>query len=562
MFFFVNGVNLALNFEYKSMYKISLALMLFVGLFLGNETANAQAIVASPSPIPTSICNGDTILFVADNSTGTLSYFGWNFNGAAAGPQTVLGQNVTFVAGNVGTFTFDLIVSDGMVLDTFSFSMTINPCNPPTISISGTPTTVCEGTTVNFTDATIPGSVPITGRQWIFPGGIPATSTSVNPIVTYAAVGTYSVYYVVTDANGSYGDTLINYIDVVSCPAPIAAFTASSTQLCPGNCISFLDQSQNLVIGQSTWSWSFPGSDSAVSTQQNPQNICYPIPGVYDVMLTVTNANGQDSEVKVGYILVDSCTVPTAGYTVETTKICQGTCVQFFNNSTRDDSVSWTFFGANPLYQTSSESNPIVCYDDTGTFDVQLVAFNNYGPSTPILDVDIISVKPFPTIQAPPDTSVLIGNKVKLIAFGDGIGFKWSPSEDVECPFCGQTFVSPTENTQYFVTAFNENGCESRDSVNVVVIQQFYRGVPDAFTPNGDEQNDVVKVFGNGIKTLEFFIYDRHGSLVFESNDQSIGWDGTLDGEAMEAGVYAYFAKITYESGYQEILKGNVTLVR
>lgn len=562
MVFLGIGVNLASQFEKKSMHKISLIFTVFLGLILGTTShVFSQAVVVSPNPIPTSVCNGDTINFSAGNASGTLVYFGWNFNGAAAGPQTILGQNAMFIAGNVGTFTFDLIVSDGVTLDTFSFPMTVNACTPPTISISGTPTTVCQGTTVTFSDATTPGSVPITSRQWLFPGGLPATSTNANPVVTYSTLGTYSVYFQVTDANGTYYDTLVNYIDVVNCPAPVANFSANNIQICPGDCINFLDQSQNVVVGQSTWSWSFPGSDSALSVQQNPINICYQIPGVYDVTLTVTNANGTDTETKLAYIKVDSCTKPIAAYTVEDTKICQGTCVQFFNNSTREDSILWHFFGANPLYEYSKESNPIVCYDDTGSFDVQLVATNLYGADI-ILDVEKISVKPFPTVQAPPDTFVLIGNSVRLTAYGDGKGFRWTPDYNVECEFCQQTFVSPTVNTQYFVTNINENGCESTDSVNVVVIQQFYRGVPDAFSPNGDEENDVLLVYGNGITALEFYVYDRHGNLVFESKDQSKGWDGTFEGENMAVGVYAYFAKVTYESGFQEILKGNVTLVR
>ena len=155
------------------MRKIFSGFILFIGLLLGITTAgySQTAIVASPNPIPTSMCNGDTILFIADNSSGTLVSFQWNFNGAAAGPQTLFGQNVTFVAGVPGTYTFNLIVGNGTALDTLNFNMLVNACTPPTIAISGTPTTVCEGTTVAFTDASTPGSVPILARSWTFSGG-------------------------------------------------------------------------------------------------------------------------------------------------------------------------------------------------------------------------------------------------------------------------------------------------------------------------------------------------------------------------------------------------------
>ena len=191
------------------------------------------------------------------------------------------------------------------------------------------------------------------------------------------------------------------------------------------------------------------------------------------------------------------------------------------------------------------------------------MAFNPYGGPGIELKQDFVSVKPFPEIQAPADETVLIGQSVTLRAFGSGNGFRWSPDDgSIDCPFCARVSVSPLENTKYYVTNINENGCERTDSVNVIVIENYYRGVPDAFTPNGDEENDVLYVYGNGITKLELYIYNRQGKIVFESRSKEIGWDGTFKGELMEAGVYAYFVMLTYESGFQEILKGDVTLVR
>jgi gliding motility-associated-like protein len=369
--------------------------------------------------------------------------------------------------------------------------------------------------------------------------------------------------YQISDANGNYFDTLFSYITVVNCPTPVAQFAANSTRICPGDCINFTDQSQNMIAGQSSWAWSFPGSDSTVSVQQNPGNICYQIPGVYTVILTATNSTDTDTEVKLNYITVDSCLPPVADFAIEKDKICQNTCVRLFNRSLRADSIQWKFFGATTMPQGSSESNPIVCYSDTGLFDVQLMAFNPYGGPGIELKQDYVSVKAFPTIQAPADESVLIGQSVTLRAFGSGNGFRWSPDDgSIDCPFCARVSVSPLENTKYYVTNINENGCERTDSVNVIVIENYYRGVPDAFSPNGDEENDVLYVYGNGISKLELYIYNRQGKIVFESRSKEIGWDGTFNGELMEAGVYAYFVMLTYESGFQEILKGDVTLVR
>ena len=542
-------------------------LILFFGLILGvfSTSFSQTAIITSPSPVPTVICSGDSIVFTADDNGGTLLSFQWSFNGAAVGPQTLYGQTVTFYAGtpNATPYNMSLEVNDGTSSDTYNFTMTVNGCTPPTIDISGSPTTICAGTQSQFNDATTPGSDPnLTGRNWVFPGGTPASSSVANPLITYTIAGTYDVYYEISDGNNTYYDTLHDYITVLACPIPVANFSANVTRICPGDCINFTDNSQNMIPGQSTWAWQFPGADSASSLVQNPVNICYQIPGVYTVILTATNSSGSDTKVKTNYIRVDSCTPPRPSFEVEKQEICQGTCVKFKNTSTRADSVVWQFFGADTPYQFSSENEPVVCYSKEGDYDVQLMAINPYG-AQPLQETEYISVEAFPTVQAPQDAQVLVGQSVSLQAYGNGTGFRWSPDDgSINCVFCSRATVSPLENTKYFVTNITDHGCERTDSVNVVVVKNYYRGVPDAFSPNGDGENDVLEILGNGIASVEFYVYDRQGKIVFESRSQSNGWDGTYKGQPSEQGVYAYFAKVTYVSGFQEILKGDVTLVR
>ena len=530
-------------------------------------TAPSTAVTASilsPAPIPSPVCAADNISFVADNSNPAVTVYAWWFDGANNGPQTLFGSTVNFTAINPGVqsiFNCYLAVTDGNTVDTLFFNLVVDPCTSPNINISGTPTTVCSGDNVQFTDATTPGSSPVTGVQWAFPGGTPATSTALNPLVSYNLTGNYDVYYQVTDGNGTYYDTLSNYITVINCPVPIADFQASATTICPGECIFFVDQSQNMGAGGSNWLWLFDGADSASSTQQNPQNICYNVPGTYAVTLVATNPNGSDTLLQQNYITVDSCLAPTVNFTVEQDSICQGTCIQFYNRTLRADSFAWTFSGADAAYQEFiNVDNPIVCYSDTGFFTVQLVATNDYGAD--IYAEDIISVSPYPRVLASNDTSVYIGESVDLSAFGTSPLFQWTPDYELSCQFCREVTVSPKENTWYYVTNINDHGCASTDSVLVLVRKEYYSGVPDIFSPNGDGLNDELQVLGNGISEVEFVIFDRWGVQVFESRSQDLGWDGRYDGDFAEPGVYVYLAKVTYLNGYQELLQGDVTLVR
>jgi gliding motility-associated-like protein len=87
-------------------------------------------------------------------------------------------------------------------------------------------------------------------------------------------------------------------------------------------------------------------------------------------------------------------------------------------------------------------------------------------------------------------------------------------------------------------------------------------GVPNAFSPNGDGINDVVKVEGKGIVKLIFRIFNRWGEKVFETTDKNIGWDGYYKGVLQEMEVYTYSVQAELINGDIIPLKGNITLLR
>jgi PKD repeat protein len=80
-------------------------------------------------------------------------------------------------------------------------------------------------------------------------------------------------------------------------PPPVADFTADQTEFCDNGTVNFTDNSAYA----DEWLWEFPGGDPATSTQQNP-TVTYETPGIYDVTLTVTNANTTDTKTESNYI--------------------------------------------------------------------------------------------------------------------------------------------------------------------------------------------------------------------------------------------------------------------
>lgn len=86
-------------------------------------------------------------------------------------------------------------------------------------------------------------------------------------------------------------------------------------------------------------------------------------------------------------------------------------------------------------------------------------------------------------------------------------------------------------------------------------------GVPTAFSPNNDGNNDVLYVMGS-VEELDFAVYNRWGQMVFHTKDRTIGWDGTFNGQKLNPDVFAYRLTGKLPNGDTVDQKGNITLVR
>ena len=117
--------------------------------------------------------------------------------------------------------------------------------------------------------------------------------------------------------------------------------------------------------------------------------------------------------------------------------------------------------------------------------------------------------------------------------------------------------------------AYDIRGCYIEQSITFQVVRKRDVYVPNVFSPNGDNLNDVFTLFTDAdvteITVLE--VYDRWGDLVykrekFPPNDPTIGWDGKFAGEDLNPGVYVYRMEILYGDGLKDNLAGDVTIIR
>jgi gliding motility-associated-like protein len=123
--------------------------------------------------------------------------------------------------------------------------------------------------------------------------------------------------------------------------------------------------------------------------------------------------------------------------------------------------------------------------------------------------------------------------------------------------------ASPEVTTEYTVTVTDGNGCSATDKVLVrVELNCGDVFVPDAFSPNGDGNNDEFKVFGNCIKTINLKIYDRWGNKIFETSDVTESWKGDYKGKELNSGTYTYVYSGTLVTGESIQGKGVVVLIK
>ena len=85
---------------------------------------------------------------------------------------------------------------------------------------------------------------------------------------------------------------------------------------------------------------------------------------------------------------------------------------------------------------------------------------------------------------------------------------------------------------------------------------------PNAFTPNGDGKNDVVHVHSQDIKTINFYVYNQFGGLIFSSTDISVGWDGTYKGKLQDPASFTYLIMAKGYDGKDYKRTGYVILIR
>jgi gliding motility-associated-like protein len=145
--------------------------------------------------------------------------------------------------------------------------------------------------------------------------------------------------------------------------------------------------------------------------------------------------------------------------------------------------------------------------------------------------------------------------------------YVWSPVLGLSDPFSANPVATPETSMTYTVEVTDEEtGCRSNDEIEVkvkdIICDEPYIYLPNAFTPNGDGTNDILKVEGINVEEVYLTIYDRWGEKVFETASLDQGWDGSFRGQVVSGDVYGYYLTVRCPGGLEFFKKGNITVLR
>lgn len=419
----------------------------------------------------------------------------------------------------------------------------------------------CGDLTIDFVNESFQQSF-INNYRWSFDVGSGQTVTSDewSPSITFPGIGNYQGQLILNE-NTDCGDTATILVNIYP---EIEADFSFVYDTCVAGPVSFTDLSVTGSCCLTDWDWEF--GDGASSTVQNPDHV-YQIPGELPVTLTVRDTNAcVDSETQIlTYYPVPALIVISPSGETE----CQPAEIFFDNLSFPIDTtydILWEFGDGN----TGTAVSPFHTYEDPGTYTVSVDITSPLGCQTDTTFNDLITVLPSPVagFTYSPEQPSNLFPEVQFTDQSQGASvWNWDFSALPPSFSPSPTFVFP-DTGLYLVTQVvtHPSGCTDTMQTLIDVIPEIRYYLPNAFTPNGDGNNDTFKGKGfmKGARDFQFRIWNRWGEPVFETNDYLEGWNGRKNNTGQDAAAGVYLVVVTFKDprGKPVEIKGYATLLR
>ncbi|MBS1584827.1 MAG: choice-of-anchor L domain-containing protein [Bacteroidetes bacterium] len=301
------------------------------------------------------------------------------------------------------------------------------------------------------------------------------------------------------------------------------------------------------------------------ATYLNNPNVKEPVYYSDDVNLThyVLTVTTSDNCKASDTIDIQTYTVPIAHILTDDTIVCLKDSMQLMLDIIPADSAGTYTYNWMPTRGVSDPTamQPMFLLQTTEWIPLHVDVTTPMGCKAS--DDAVIKTSAPVHITATKNTIIPYGNSIHLNADG-AYYYYWTPTLYLDNANIKDPIATPNEPTIYTVYAMADDGiCRDTATVFVDIDYNMTEFIPSAFTPNGDGKNDVFKAFNMKFqRLLEFRVYNRWGAKVFETTDQTQGWDGNYNGQACDAGVYNYVIRVARPDGTQKLYTGDVTLLR
>jgi gliding motility-associated-like protein len=528
------------------------------------KTINVKEYVKSDFNIPNLICKNELIQLVNNSNSSNLInpiIYNWTFNNANLNSSTIVSPSVKF--NSIGLFDIKLIAINPDLLsckDSVTKKVKIDQLSIQSV----VPTNICNQLTIPFLAQGDPGKV--IRYKWDFGDSLLTTdsSTKINPSYTYSRVGNFNYNLIGVDsANENCSDTInasLNILDVIlpsfnseipPCSNFPVKLKATSSHLGDGGLNNYWQISQSIFIGDSL---NYPFMDS----------------GIYNIIITSTSSlhpscsSTISKTIKtnpklIATIILDN--VYCSSTSIKTNNLSKGSLYPYY---------TW-LLNSSPVNNILNQREPIISFTNLGNNNIKLIYSDSVHPECAVTTSQTVFIHALPEINVLSKQDKCNGGE---IAFEANIKNTTGLSETISWEFSDGTFDNGPKIKHVF--PFNGNYTNyaiisipqikyCSDTSEIVTLDVNNRGelfIPNAFSPNNDNNNDYFKIEGPIYDVFEMRIFNRFGEEIFNSTNQLFGWDGKVKNEAAEAGVYAYYVKVKCPNGNIENKKGNITLIR
>lgn len=480
-----------------------------------------QAVV---SPV---LCYGGSTGSVTLNPSGTTAPYAFAIGAGTFGASGVFGSLAT------GSYVFHVRDQNQCLKDT-----TIMVTQPAPLALALNVVQVaCYGTNGGAVTVLAQGGTP--AYQYAIDSG----PFQAGSLFSNLVAGTYTVH--LKDNNGCLKDT------VITITQPASAVQFGPLNIITPTCESYTDGSVTLSANGGTSPYLFGVNNNGFSSSAMFAGLSE---GSYTFKVKDNNGCTRDTLLTlIGFphILIDGVTLTEPacnGYgDGEITIHASGGKPPF--SYQLDNSNNWT---ASPVFQNKDARGYTISIRD----DNQCLK-----------DTTIILGQPEPLVIEKETSGndcngIDDGGIIEILASGgtEPYEYFWQHNNDLH-----RAKITGLINGRYYITLKDAHNCTDSAIIDILYNNCCTPFIPNAFSPNGDGKNDGYKVVYKGDMELkEMYVYNRYGQRVFSSANVDKTWDGTFNGQAVDAGSYFYYIRILCGNVRKKelIFKGDVTVIR